>query len=259
MKRVEDLIVHSIRWLNYKTYVIKLEGIERIPEIHPGNFAELLIDNSSRVFLRRPFSIYDADYQANTISFFVKVVGEGSRMMGEYKQGDRLNVIYPLGNSYTMGSGKRVLIVAGGSGIAPFLLLGRQLKAAKKEVTFLFGGRTADDIVLLDEFRPYGKIEVTTEDGSLGAKGYVTHHPVFQEGKLAFDQVFTCGPDAMMKAIARIASAEGIPCQASLENSMACGFGACLCCITPSKRGNICVCTEGPVFDINELTWQNQA
>lgn len=255
MKRVEDFIVHSTQWLNYKTFVIKLEGTRKIPEILPGNFAEIEINQSQKVFLRRPFSFYDADPEKNTISFFVKVVGEGTRVLGELKQGDRLNVMYPLGNAYTIQAGHRVLVVAGGSGIAPFFLLGKQLKAAKKEVTFLFGGRTEDDIVLLKEFKSLGNVEVTTEDGSLGTRGMVTHHPIFQEGKLAFDQVYTCGPDAMMKAVGRIAAAEGIPCQVSLENTMACGFGACLCCITPSKRGNICVCTEGPVFDINELTW----
>lgn len=257
MKRSEDLIVLKTYWLNYQTYIIELESSEKIPEIHPGNFAELQIDNSPKIFLRRPFSFYDANYETNTISFFVKIVGEGTRILGQMKPGQRLNVLYPLGNSFSVTDGKKVLIVAGGSGIAPFLMLGRKLKQARKEVTFLFGGRTSDDIVLLDQFRELGKVMVTTEDGSLGEKGMVTQHSLIREGKLAFDQVYTCGPDGMMKAIGRIASAEGIPCQVSLENTMACGFGACLCCITPTKRGNLCVCTEGPVFDLNELTWQN--
>jgi dihydroorotate dehydrogenase electron transfer subunit len=257
MKRIEDLIVHKIKWLNYKTYVIDLEGETNIPEIQPGNFAEIQVGNSSKVFLRRPFSIYDADYESNTISFFVKIVGEGTRILGESKKGDRINLIYPLGNSFSISTGKRILIIAGGSGLAPFLLLGKKLKESKKDITFLFGGRTLDDIVLVKSFRPYGKVEVTTEDGTLGTKGMVTDHPIFNGGLPTFDQVYTCGPDAMMKAVARMAVAQGIPCQVSLENSMACGFGACLCCITPTKRGNVCVCTEGPVFDINELTWQN--
>jgi len=257
MKRSEDLIVFKTYWLNYLTYIIELEGTEKIPEIQPGNFAEIQIANSPKIFLRRPFSVYNANYNTNTISFFVKIVGDGTRLLGQMRQGERLNLLYPLGNSFSITHGKHVLIVAGGSGIAPFLLLGKKLKKAKKDITFLFGGKTSDDIVLLDEFKSLGKVEVTTEDGSLGEKGMVTHHSMFKEGKLRFDQLYTCGPDAMMKAIGRIASAEKIPCQVSLENSMACGFGACLCCITPSKRGNICVCTEGPVFDINELTWDN--
>lgn len=257
MKRVEDLTVLKTHWLNYKTFIIELEGRNELPDIQPGNFAEILVNNSPKVFLRRPFSFFDADLQNRTISFFVKVVGEGTRLLGEMRKGDVLSVMYPLGNAFALTPGKRALVVAGGSGVAPFLMLGRKLKQAHKEVTFLFGGRTADDIVLKELFEPYGKIEITTEDGSLGEKGMVTHHSIFQHGKLAYDQVYTCGPDAMMKAVGRIAAAEGIPCQVSLENSMACGFGACLCCITPTSRGNVCVCTEGPVFDINELTWQS--
>lgn len=257
MKRVEDLIVLKTHWLNYQTYVIELEGKKPIAGIQPGNFAELQIGNSSRVFLRRPFSVYDVNDATNTLSFFVKIVREGTRLLGELRKGDTVNAIYPLGNAFTVTAGKRALVVAGGSGVAPFLLLGRELRKAHKEVTFLFGARTADDIVLLEEFKPLGKLAVTTEDGSQGEKGMVTDHSLFRNGKLAFDQVYTCGPDAMMKAIGRIAHAEGLPCQVSLENTMACGFGACLCCITPSKRGNICVCTEGPVFDINELLWQS--
>jgi dihydroorotate dehydrogenase electron transfer subunit len=257
MKRVEDLVVLKIHWLNYKTYIIDLEGTEELPDIQPGQFAEILISNSQKVFLRRPFSFYNANKDTRTISFFVKVVGEGTRLLGEMKKGDKVNVIYPLGNSFKVNYGKRALIVAGGSGIAPFFMLGKQLKALKKEVTFLFGARSSDDIVLLDQFTPMGKVEVTTEDGSSGTRGMVTHHAIFQQGKLHFDEIYTCGPDGMMKAVAHIAAAENIPCQVSLENTMACGFGACLCCITPSVRGNICVCTEGPVFDIKELTWQS--
>jgi dihydroorotate dehydrogenase electron transfer subunit len=257
MKRAEDLVVLKTHWLNYKTFVIDLEATEELPDIQPGQFAEILIDNSRKVFLRRPFSFYNANKDTRTISFFVKVVGEGTRLLGEMKKGDKLNVLYPLGNSFKVNSGKRTLIVAGGTGIAPFLMLGKQLKTAKKEVTFLFGARNSEEIVLLDQFTPLGKVEVTTEDGSMGTTGMVTHHAIFRQGKLHFDEIYTCGPDAMMKAVARIAAAEGIPCQVSLENTMACGFGACLCCITPSVRGNICVCTEGPVFDIKELTWQS--
>jgi dihydroorotate dehydrogenase electron transfer subunit len=257
MKRVEDLTILRTHWLNYKTYVIVLEGDTPIPEIQPGNFAEIQVGNSSKVFLRRPFSIFDANYQANTMSFFVKIVGEGTRIIGELRKGDKLNAIFPLGNSFSLASGKRVLIVAGGSGIAPFLLLGKQLKSADKKVTFLFGGRTSDDIVLTEEFSPFGRVEVTTEDGSIGHQGMVTDHPILMNDEFPYDQIYTCGPDPMMKAIARVARSKGIPCQVSLENTMACGFGACLCCITPTVRGNVCVCTEGPVFDINELKWQN--
>ena len=93
-------------------------------------------------------------------------------------------------------------------------------------------------------------------DGSVGEKGLVTSHSIFGGDKLSFDQVYTCGPDPMMKAVARIAKANDIPCEVSLENTMACGMGACLCCVVETPDGYVCVCTEGPVFDPNKLKWQ---
>lgn len=255
MKKVGDFIVLNHKWLNYKTFIIELEAVDKLPEIHPGNFAEIEITNSPKVFLRRPFSVYDVNPAGNIISFFVKVIGEGTRLLGETKKGDKLNLIYPLGNSFTVPSSGHVLVIAGGSGVAPFILYGRELQKKAVKTTFLFGARTADEIVLTDQFRALGEVMVTTEDGSLGEKGLVTHHSIFRQDNLPYDFIVTCGPDPMMKAIARIAKEKNIPCEVSLENTMACGFGACLCCIVPTHRGNLCACTEGPVFNINDLKW----
>jgi dihydroorotate dehydrogenase electron transfer subunit len=257
MKKVEDFIVLNHKWLNYKTFIIELEATDKLPVIFPGNFAEIAITNSPKVFLRRPFSVYDVNPDNNTISFFVKVIGEGTRLLGETKKGDVLSLIYPLGNSFSIPSSGHVLVVAGGSGVAPFILYGKELQKKQVKTTFLFGARTGDEIVLVDQFRNLGEVLVTTEDGSLGEKGLVTQHSIFGNSHLSFDFIVTCGPDPMMKAVARIAKEKGIACEASLENTMACGFGACLCCIVPTTRGNVCVCTEGPVFNVNELKWQS--
>jgi dihydroorotate dehydrogenase electron transfer subunit len=254
MKRVEDFIVINLKWLNYSSFIIELEAPDSLPMIEPGNFAEIEVVNSPKVFLRRPFSFYDVDHDANTISFFVKVVGEGTRLLGEATKGDKLSVIYPLGNSFSRPASGRVLAVAGGSGIAPFILYGKGLQNSGTEITFLFGARSADDIVLTDEFKALGNVLITTEDGSQGEKGMVTGHSLFNS-KLPFDFIVTCGPEPMMKAIAKIATEQGISCEVSLENTMACGFGACLCCIVPTVGGNKCVCTEGPVFNIKDLKW----
>lgn len=255
MKKVEDFTVLGHRWLNYKTFILDLEATEEMPAILPGNFAEIEVKNSPKVFLRRPFSVYDVNPSARTLSFFVKVIGEGTRLLGEARKGDVISLIYPLGNGFSIPEKDRVLVVAGGSGVAPFILYAKHLAPYHKKITFLFGGRTSEDIVMMEKFREYGEVLVTTEDGSLGEKGMVTAHSLFQRGELPFDFVVTCGPDPMMKAIAKIASAQGIPCEVSLENTMACGFGACLCCIVETVNGNKCVCTEGPVFNINDLKW----
>lgn len=256
MKRVEDFIVLNHKWLNYKTFIIELESSEKLPEIKPGGFAEIAINNSPKVFLRRPFSFFDYNPTANTLSFFVKVIGEGTRLLGELKKGDVVNLMYPLGNSFSIPQSGHVLVVGGGSGVAPFILYGKALQKQGIKATFLFGARNADEILLTDQFRNYGEVLVTTEDGSMGEKGLVTGHSIFREEKLPFDFIVTCGPDPMMKAVAKIAKERGITCEASLENTMACGFGACLCCITPTTKGNLCVCTDGPVFNVNELKWQ---
>ena len=255
MKKVEDFKVLGHRWLNYKTFILDLEAAEELPAVLPGNFAEIEIKNSPKVFLRRPFSVFDVNPSSRTISFFIKVIGEGTRLLGEVRKGEIVNIIYPLGNSFSIPLKDRVLIVAGGSGVAPFIYYAKYLAPAKKEITFLFGGRTAEDIVLTDKFKEYGKVLVTTEDGSMGEKGLVTQHSLFLQDDLPFDHIVTCGPDPMMKAIAKLAAAKDIPCEVSLENTMACGFGACLCCIVETVNGNKCVCTEGPVFNIKELKW----
>ena len=255
MKKVEDFTVLGHRWLNYKTFIIDLEAPGEMPPIFPGNFAEIEVKNSPKVFLRRPFSVYDVNPATRTLSFFVKVIGEGTRLLGETRKGDLLNVIYPLGNGFSIPEKERVLVVAGGSGVAPFILYGKHLAPHNKKITFLFGGRTGEDIVLREKFHEFGEVHVTTEDGSMGEKGLVTQHSLFQKNDLPYDHIVTCGPDPMMKAIAKMASAKGIPCEVSLENTMACGFGACLCCIVETVNGNKCVCTEGPVFNIKDLKW----
>jgi dihydroorotate dehydrogenase electron transfer subunit len=118
------------------------------------------------------------------------------------------------------------------------------------------GGRKLEDISLVKEFKPFGEVMITTEDGSGGVKGMVTDHPVLTGSRFSFDRVYSCGPEPMMKAIAQVAGKLGTFCEVSLENTMACGFGACLCCVTATTTGNKCVCTEGPVFNAADLLWQ---
>lgn len=162
--------------------------------------------------------------------------------------------------------GGRYLLVGGGVGTAPLLYLGQELVARGCRPSFLLGGRTADDLMQLDLFRRFGDVYLTTEDGSAGERGFVTQHSLWNsvavsedisEGTAlpAFDLICTCGPKPMMMAVARLAREKGIPCEASLENLMACGLGACLCCVEDTTDGNVCVCKEGPVFSTDKLKW----
>ncbi len=257
-KIIADHIVTEVSNPSPGNYFITLESPEEIPPIQPGNFAEIKVPDASDVFLRRPFSILDVDYEKRLIRFYVKVIGKGTQKLGSLKKNDIVSLIYPLGNSYTLPEpGKKVLVVGGGSGIAPFILLGREFRKSQIDATFLIGGRSKADVLLVDELEAFGRVITTTEDGSMGEKGLVTHHPVFKPENFRFDKVYTCGPDPMMKAVGDLATAAGIDCEASLENMMACGFGICLCCVTPTREGNKRVCWEGPVFNVNYLKWHN--
>ncbi len=230
-----------------------LKSKDKLPEILPGQFAEVRVDNHQDVFLRRPLSIHDVDYAQNTISFFIKAIGKGTWKLSELKKDEIVNVIFPLGNSFSIKENSKVLLIGGGSGVAPFLYLAKTLNKSGVRPKILLGARSADDIVLKEEFEKYGEVLITTEDGSLGEKGFVINHSGFND--LDFDILQTCGPDPMMKAIGEIAQSKNIHCEVSLENLMACGVGACLCCITETHDGNKCVCTEGPVFNVKELKW----
>ncbi len=254
MKRVQDFTVKHYQRLNADNYILTLSSDTDIENVNPGNFAEIKVPDVPDVFLRRPISILDVNHEENTISFYIKAIGKGTKKMGNLAIGSKLNLVYPLGNSFSVNKQKSILIVGGGSGIAPFIMLAEKLKKQNTTVTFLIGARSKGDVFLTDEFSKFGNVHVTTEDGSLGEKGLVTQHSVFT-GAFPFDYIYTCGPDPMMKAVAKIAHQKNIVCEASLENMMACGIGACLCCVTPTSGGNKCVCTDGPVFNTKELQW----
>lgn len=256
-KYVLDLTVSAVERINEKYVLIRLADDKPLPDMLPGQFVEVRVDNSPTTFLRRPISISFVDRSRNELWLLVAAIGDGTRAMASLVVGSRLNCLLPLGNGFTMPSSasERVLLVGGGVGVAPLLYMGAEMRRCGCEPTFLLGARRSADLLLLDHFRRYGRVFVTTEDGSAGERGFVTNHSVLQSEH--FDRIQTCGPKPMMVAVARYAAAAGIDCEASLENMMACGVGACLCCVEKTTEGNLCVCKEGPVFNINKLLWLN--
>ncbi|MFO7723751.1 MAG: dihydroorotate dehydrogenase electron transfer subunit [Bacteroidales bacterium] len=252
MKKVSDFLVTDVRHLSGDTFILDLRGSEPVIAIKPGQFAEVEVPGSPDVFLRRPLSVHSFDPAAGTLSFYVKIVGKGTKRMASLLPGEKVSVIYPLGNHFTIVGEGRVLLVAGGTGVAPMLMLARSLREAGADPVLLIGGRTAADIHTSSEYETVAEVHCTTEDGSRGVKGMVTDHPLLKED-FNFSHIYTCGPDPMMKALARIAREKGVICEASLENTMACGFGACLCCVVKTTEGHKCVCTEGPVFNTRNL------
>ena len=255
-KFILDLTVNSVEALSDKHVLIKLTDDKPLPEMLPGQFVEVRVDNSPSTFLRRPISINNVDYDRNELWLLVAAVGDGTRQLHKLQKGDHLNCMLPLGNSFTMptDSAQKVLLVGGGVGVAPLLYFGKRIKAMGGEPTFLLGARSAKDVLERELFEQVGRVFITTEDGSEGEKGFVTNHSVLAQEH--FDRISTCGPKPMMMAVARYAFKNDIECEVSLENKMACGVGACLCCVEKTVEGNKCVCKEGPVMNIKKLTWQ---
>lgn len=257
-KTILDLTVRSVERLHERYVLLKLTHEQPLPEMLPGQFVEVRVDGSQTTFLRRPISICYVDKKANELWLLVATVGDGTKRMAQLKEGDKLNCVLPLGNGFTLPAEsepkRRLLLVGGGVGVAPMLNLGAELNAKGHEVIFLLGARSNKDLLLMCEFSKYGQVYVTTEDGSEGEKGFVTQHSLLKENK--FDTIYSCGPTPMMKAVAKYAKASGFNCEVSLENLMACGLGACLCCVEKTVKGNVCVCKEGPVFNIDQLLWQ---
>ena len=256
-KYLLDLTVKSVERIHERYVLIKLTDEQPLPEMLPGQFVEIRVDGSPATFLRRPISINFVDTEANELWLLVAAVGDGTRRLAALKAGEKLNCLLPLGNGFTMPQKReeKILLVGGGVGVAPLLYMGAQMALTGCEPTFLLGARTAKDLLMLDVFRKYGRVCVTTEDGSEGEKGFVTNHSLLQ--KEQFDRIATCGPTPMMKAVARYARQANTECEASLENLMACGLGACLCCVEKTTDGNLCVCKDGPVFNIRRLLWQD--
>ena len=256
-KTVQNLKVLSNLRLNDNHHLLELESPVPLEKINPGQFANLLVDHAPEVFLRRPFSIYSVDYLKNTISIYIKVIGEGTRTLAQAEVGTIISTMFPLGNSFVIPDGKeKILLVGGGSGVASLMNLAQLLNENSHDISILIVARSAKDLVELDHFSNFGSVYTTTEDGSLGTKGYVTNHALFGDELEGFTRIYSCGPEPMMKAVAAKALEKSIICEVSLENSMACGFGVCLCCITETIDGHKCVCTDGPVFNINQLKWQ---
>lgn len=255
-KSVLNFLLIENKQLNNDNFCLILQSPVSLDHIFPGQFLNVEIKEASEIFLRRPFSILDVDYQKNTISLLVKILGRGSKKLTESRPGQIISAIFPLGRSFTLPQkDDRILLVGGGSGVAPMLFLSKISGITPSQVSVLIGARSAKDHIDVSEYRAYGQFFFTTEDGTLGEKGYVTNHPLFTNDLNSFDKIYTCGPDPMMKAIGRKAIEQNIFCEVSLENMMACGFGVCLCCVQDTKAGHKCVCTDGPVFNVNDLKW----
>lgn len=253
MKEKSLFRIEEARKLPLGNVLLKLSPCSgRMPEIEGGQFVNILVPDTPGAFLRRPISV--CNVRDGLLWLFIKDAGKGTAHLCNMEKGEVLDIVLPLGHGFSRPSSKdaKILLIGGGVGIAPLLYWGAILKAEGFKPQFLLGGATFEALQLLDEFKEIGEVFITTDDGSAGVKGNVLAHPVMQEKA---DLYYCCGPTPMMKGIAAKALSDGVECEVSLENRMACGIGACLCCVEDTVEGNKCVCTTGPVFNVKDLKW----
>jgi dihydroorotate dehydrogenase electron transfer subunit len=253
-KTIHDFQIIDNKIINEDVFILELFYGLPLPEILPGQFVQVRVDGSPETFLRRPFSIHDVNYKKNTIKLLIQIAGNGTKVLSLSKKGDILNVIFPLGNSFSLPQKReKTLLIGGGCGVAPLLYLAKHLKSNSLDFDILLGFRNKDRIIDYSEYTNLGRVFITTEDGSEGEKGFVINHSILTVEK--YSCIYCCGPDSMMKAVAAYSIKHRINCEVSLENLMACGIGVCLCCVVNTTKGNVCSCTDGPVFNINSLKW----
>jgi dihydroorotate dehydrogenase electron transfer subunit len=207
------------------------------------------------------------DRREDTFSLFVKTIGAGTRALALLALDEVAQCLGPLGRPFTPPPPEREpLLVAGGYGIAPFRLFCEELLAGGRRARVFYGGRTAADLQIREPFARMGiPLEAATDDGSFGHRGRVTEAvEAHLDGAASPVQLYACGPEPMLRAVARLAERRGLPAEVSLDPWMGCGVGTCLGCVVWIQKADEarphyrCACTEGPVFDAREVVWHGQ-
>jgi len=258
MNRIQNTFkVVSNEKLCPKFYLLCIDAKPILKKILPGQFIHIRVKDVLEPFFRRPFSVYRAQ---KYVEIFYEAVGPGTSIMADMKKGDDVDVLGPVGNQFTPPSNdiKHVVMIAGGIGIAPFLILSDVLTKRKDlKLSLLYGGRSGGHVYKMKEFKDNGvNVHVATDDGSHGVKGKVSKlfNKVNIDPKSTL--IYTCGPNAMMAAVQEFARKHNMKGEAACEEVMACALGACLGCSIRTTKGFKTVCYDGPVFDLNEVIFE---
>ncbi len=243
-------------------YKMRLESPYLANNAKPGQFIEVKCSDENDPLLRRPLGVHRI--LKNGIEILYEVVGKGTELLSKRKAGETLDMIGPLGNGFILNAKRyplNAILIAGGIGVAPLLALAERLAYSKKQKIHVFiGAKTKEHIICSEDFKKIGcDVSVSTENGSRGHKGFITDLLLdFLNAKryTLYANIYACGPNAMLKAVAKIAESKKTPCQISLEERMACGIGVCLGCPVKVKVAEYkMVCKDGPVFDAKEIVW----
>lgn len=263
-------------------FKITLDAPEICKTVRPGQFVNIKLTEMRDPLLRRPFSIHRIS--GETLEILFRVVGRGTEFLSKLPKNTSLDLLGPLGRGFVVSDRSAAVLIAGGMGIGPLFLLGEELLKKEKKVFFLIGAEKKSLVLCERECRNLGaEVFISTDNGSYGYKGFVTALllSLLDEGKIPHDaQYYACGPHPMLHALAPIAKSRHLACQVSLEEKMACGIGTCLSCVCKvaseiaiARRGlkeshiqtspdfhygHALVCSDGPVFDIDEIVWDEE-
>ncbi len=252
MKRIVTAKVYKNIQLNSTLKLMEVIAPEIAAEAVPGQFVNVKVTKGIAPLLRRPFGVADVCVPRGSITLIYRVIGEVTKQMTELKPGDKLSIVGPLGQGFDLAATKP-LIVGGGTGLAPLLMLAK-FGFGNGRADLLIGGRNQEEVVCWQKLYQ-GNVEniyLTTDDGSMGTKGTVMAELNDLLTK-DYDCVYVCGPAPMMRAVAEASSKAGKKCQVSLERYMACGLGACLACSCEGIGKRVKVCQDGPVFWAQEV------
>lgn len=254
--RKELVTVVSQKEIAHHIFELKVKGDVVEDMTSPGQFVHIRVSDTFQPLLRRPISICDVDSANQTLTMLYRKEGTGTSLLSMKKEGDRIDLLGPLGNGFPLNAieqGKTALLVGGGIGVPPLYYLGRKLRAQGINVISVLGFQSAKDAFYTERFAELGEVHVSTVDGSQGTKGFVTD--VLKQKQLPYDLLYSCGPSVMLKALElQVPSAKGY---FSLEERMGCGIGACFACVCHVTQGEpsdyVKVCSNGPVFPIGEV------
>ena len=281
MKKIIAKIAEN-KMLAQGFYRMRIESAYLAKNSKPGQFVEIRCSDGNEPLLRRPLGVHRI--RESGIELLYGVVGKGTELLSKKKSGDTVDMIGPLGNGFFVHRKSYIVhrtsvLVAGGIGVAPLVALAEELAYSveriayrkKQKIYVLLGAKTRNHILCEDGFKKIGcEVLVSTEDGSKGKRGLATESlgPLLNAIRYPLNAtIYACGPAAMLKTVAKIARAERIPCQVSLEERMACGVGVCLGCpvkvrtsstkyeVRSTKYKYKMVCKDGPVFDAKEIAW----
>ncbi len=236
--------------INEHYFVSYFETVEIAKNIKPGQF--VMVDSGQ--YLLRPFSVFEV--KENEISILYKVIGPGTKYLSKLKSGSEVILNGPLGKGfkYPLDKNKKILIVAGGIGIATFPFTARVAFENGYKVKTIFGARTKSDLVCVELLEKYGEVSLISDDGSSGKKGFVTELLLEELNQNKNQEVMICGPTPMLKSTIELCNKFNISAQVSFEEFMACGFGICMSCVVKSNGKYIRTCTEGPVIYSNQVS-----